>query len=927
MTAKNDSNTFQSNAPVKPLSPQEYQERLRSLMAPIESPAAAKPEISPELAHMQKVEAAESETKARVEEIRIQTHEAPPVSAGAEQSQPVPAEQAASTKDVEQSTSPIPEVEKGPSSKEQAKLDASRELQEVIETYKLDLTEEEYVSGSKGSKHSAIRWLTSFVERQVKKLHPDKYKKRQRSSLKMKFFEVLVPKDNEIEIGAAEALFSNLTSLYKSSWLQSIPLLGEKLTLDVLYDVQPSFSFEVVADEDVIKFVVGVEEEMADFMEKQIHGAYPIAEINEIPEYNVFEKEGAVAFTELRVSGPAYYAIKSHEELKTDGMSLLTSSLSKLGAGEEAIVQFVLSPVNKRWSKRGLSYIHSAEKPPKEGESPKQIETEKIEGIRKKVGKLGLGVVIRIVSVAETQEKAKLNLDNIVGTFQQFAHPQLASFTKQAGFLATFHRSFIVDFLYRYYPPFNNQSVLNVEELATILHFPNKDVQTPKIRWLMFKRSEPPANLPTDGLYMGYSEFRGVKKEIYLQDDDRRRHLYILGQTGTGKSEFMMSLAAQDIINGKGLAFIDPHGDAVEELLRIVPKERAEDVIYFDPADDDRPMGLNILEADNEQAKHMAVNSFIGLLYKLYDPNHQGIIGPRLERAVRNVMLTAMAEPGNSMIEVLRLLIDPEFVKTKMDIIDDPMVKDYWVKEIAQTSDFHKSETLGYFVSKFDRFVTEKRMRNIIGQSQSAFNFRKVMDEGKILLVNLAKGKLGDENSQFLGLILVPRILIAAMSRADMPMEERRDFCLYVDEFQNFSTPDFAQILSEARKFRLSLTVANQFISQIDEKIRDAVFGNVGSMVTLRSGSDDAQYLEQHFGPTFVAKDIMNLTIGNAYVKLLIGGQPSPPFSMYSDYPSWKAVPRNDELASMVRELSRLRFGRDREVVEAEIKVRAALEE
>lgn len=932
MTAKNDPNVFQSNTPIKPLSPQEYQERLRTLMAPAKTQPNPSTEGSQQLEHMKKVEATESETKARVEAIRIQTHEAPvPVptpelSAQAEAASAPEQSAAQLAEDKAEAAEAVQETQQVLPAKKQAALDASHEFNQVIGEHKIELTEEEYTSGLKSSAHTAIRWLSGFVERQVQKLHPDRYKQRQRSSLKMKFFEVLVPKDNEIEIGAAEALYSNLTSLYQKSWLQKIPFLGEKLTLDVLYDVQPSFSFEVVADEEVIKFIIGVEENMAEFMEKQIHGSYPVAEISEVPEYNVFEKDGEVAFTELRVSGPVYYAIKSHEELKTDGMSLLTSALSKLTKEEEAIIQFVVSPVNKRWSKRGMSYIHSVEKPPKEGQSPKQVDSQKLEGIRKKVGKLGLGVVIRIVSVAETQEKAKLNLDNIVGTFQQFANPQLADFTKKVGFLSNFRRSFIVDFLYRYYPPFNNQSVLNVEELATILHLPNKDVQTPKIRWLQFKRSEPPANLPTDGLYLGYSEFRGVKRKIYLQDDDRRRHLYILGQTGTGKSEFMMSLAAQDIIDGKGLAFIDPHGDAVEELLRIVPKERAEDVIYFDPADDDRPMGLNILEADNEQAKHMAVNSFIGLLYKLYDPNHQGIIGPRLERAVRNVMLTAMAEPGNSMIEVLRLLIDPEFVKTKMDIIDDPMVKDYWVKEIAQTSDFHKSETLGYFVSKFDRFVTEKRMRNIIGQSTSAFNFRKVMDEGKILLVNLAKGKLGDENSQFLGLILVPRILIAAMSRADMPMEERRDFCLYVDEFQNFSTPDFAQILSEARKFRLSLTVANQFISQIDEKIRDAVFGNVGSMVTMRAGSDDAQYLESHFGPTFSAKDIMNLTIGNGYVKLLLSGQPSTPFSMYSDYPTWKAVPRNDELAGMVRELSRLRFGRDREVVEAEIKIRAAFE-
>lgn len=796
----------------------------------------------------------------------------------------------------------------------------SEEVYDPYEELHLPLSAKEVEEGKKTPVHSAYNWLATWVERQVKKIHPEQFKLQEKRSLEMIFLEVKVPKDNEIEISSAEALFLSLTSLYKSNSL-FVSMIRK------YYDPQVSVSFELVAEPGSIRFVVAVPKEIVNFIEKQIHGAYPSADISETKDYNIFEKEGEVAYAELRVSGPPYYAIKTYDELKSDGLNAITNSLSKLADHEATVIQYVVSPISKSWINRGKSYIKSIEKPPKEGEKQKHVDSDVLEGVKRKVAKLGLGVVIRVVASSPSADSANMHVENVVGSFQQFSHPHLAQIKKfSSPFAKYIDYPFEESFLYRYYPKINNQSVLNVEELATIFHFPNKDVQTPSIKWLLFKRSEPPANLPDNGLYVGFSEFRGVKKKIHLQIDDRRRHMYILGQTGTGKSEFMMSLAAQDIIEGRGLAFIDPHGDAVEELLRIIPKERAEDVIYFDPGDPDRPMGLNILEAGSEQAKHLAVNSFIGLLYKLYDPNHQGIIGPRLERAVRNVMLTAMAEPGNTMIEVLRLLIDPEFVKTKLDLVDDPLVKQYWTEEIANTNEFHKSETLGYFVSKFDRFVTEKLMRNIIGQSESAFNFRKVMDEQKILLVNLAKGKIGDENSQFLGLLLVPRILTAAMSRADIPMEERKDFYLYVDEFQNFSTPDFAQILSEARKFRLSLTVANQFISQIDEKIRDAVFGNVGTMVTLRAGSDDAKYLESQFGPTFTASDIMNLTIGNAYVKLLINGQPSSPFSMYSDYPGWQAIPRNDELAGMIRELSRLRYGRDKDIVEAEIKVRANLE-
>ena len=411
-----------------------------------------------------------------------------------------------------------------------------------------------------------------------------------------------------------------------------------------------------------------------------------------------------------------------------------------------------------------------------------------------------------------------------------------------------------------------------------------------------------------------------------MTDDDRRRHMYIIGKTGVGKSELLKQMILQDIREGKGLGVIDPHGDLIEDILKMIPPERAEDVILFDPSDTDRPMGLNMLEAQTEQEKHYIVSSIVGLMYKLYDPNKTGIIGPRFEHAIRNAMLTVMSEPGSTFIEVVRALTDANFVQELLPKVSDPIVRRYWTDQIAQTNDFHKSETLDYIVSKFGRFVTNKMMRNIIGQSQSAFDFRRVMDDGKILLVNLSKGKIGEENASFLGLVLVPKILVAAMSRQDMAQENRRDFYLYVDEFQNFATPDFAQILSEARKYRLNLIVANQFIGQMDEEVKNAIFGNVGTIMSFRVGVTDANYLQHEFQPVFTEADLINVDVFNAYVKTIVGNEPVTPFSVDTtkDMAQEKSL-ENPRVAELVRELSRLKYGKDVKNLEVQIAERARL--
>jgi len=736
-----------------------------------------------------------------------------------------------------------------------------------------------------------------------------KFRDREKISLRIKFLEVRMPKENEIEIGVAEQLFANLHALSLGGGILSF---------------QPGISFEIVGEYESVRFIVAVPNEYVDYVEQQLHAVYPEAEVVEIEEYNIFTKGQKVAFAELRLAGAPYYPLQSYENLKSDSLNQITSAMSKLREGQAAVVQILVVPAGDKWRKKGQKFVDRANMPAKEGEYKVKTDPKILEAISGKCAKVGFNTTIRIVSEAEDTQTAQRILTELVNSFSQFGQPHLGHLARKKIY---FKKNFMTSFLYRYPPRWGKPSILNIEELATIMHFPNKDVRTPHIAWLLSRSSEAPQGTPTEGLYIGKSIFRGREKKIYLARKDRRRHMYIIGQTGTGKSVFLQFLAQQDIKNGEGLCFIDPHGDAVEGLLQMIPKERAEDVIYFNPADTERPMGLNVLDVSGEEAKHKVVNSFIALLYKLYDPNRTGIMGPILERAIRNVMLTAMSDKGSTLVEVLRLLIDPDFAKSKIPLIKDPLVKQYWTKEMAQTTDFHKSEKLGYFISKFDRFVTEKLMRNIVGQSQSALDFRQIMDSGKILLVNLAKGLIGEENSSFLGLMIVPQILIAAMGRTDMPEEKRKDFYLYVDEFQNFATDDFAEILSEARKYRLNLIVANQFISQIDEKVKDAVFGNVGTLSSFRIGVDDATYLESQFEPVFTKSDLLNLTIGKTYTKLLINGQPSRPFSMTTDYPAYCSLERNKELAEMIKQLSRMKYGKDRAWVEQDIKARAGLEE
>lgn len=724
-------------------------------------------------------------------------------------------------------------------------------------------------------------------------------------------FEIKVPADNEFEIAAAEQMFSSLYSIFKGGWYNEV---ARK---------QDFVSFELVGLPESIRFYAVCPSKIGSMVEKLIHGAYPTAEISKTEEYNIFHEKGTVEYAEIMLAKENYYPLRTFDELKIDFMSTLTSTLSKMVQGEGAVVQLVISPTGGKWAKGGRSFVSGIEKAKTSEDGPKvSVPQEIVQKVEKKCSKVGFNTAIRIVVSSIDKKRAKAHVNNILSTFGQVNTPQMNRL-KKAKIKMWDRRRLMHEFLYRYSRVLGKESVLNTEELATIFHYPNKSVQTPHISWLKAKRAPASEEVPVAGTWLGKAVYRGESRDVYIADDDRRRHVYIIGQTGTGKSFLLQIQAIQDIKAGKGIAFIDPHGEAAEWLLERIPPERVDDVIYWNPGDTKRPFGFNILEHEKEDEKHQIISAFYGMLEKLYDPNKMGITGPILERAIRNCMLTAMSKPGNTLIEVQRLLLlEKGFIEEMKQYIKDDLVLKYWTEEMAKTTDYHKSERLGYFASKLDRFITDNTMRGMLGQTKSSFSFRQVMDEGKILIVNLSKGAMGAENSQFLGLLIVPKILNAAMGRIDTPEAERKDFYLYVDEFQNFATDKFSEILSEARKYRLSLNVANQYISQMIQQIKDAVFGNVGTLVCFRVGPDDAKYLQTHYAPVFSEGDLANIDNQNAYIKLLVKGKYPPPFSICTTYQPPKG---NKEIASVIKELSRMRYGRDRRVVDAETKKRGEI--
>ncbi len=708
--------------------------------------------------------------------------------------------------------------------------------------------------------------------------------------------------------------------------------------------ISQPFAFEMAVHNtgSEINFYLAVPRASIDFATRQVQGLFPSAQVTEVPEYNIFNPTGGHAGAYLTLETDYALPLRTYKEGEVDTFAPVVNSLSKLkDVGDGAALQFMFLPAGDGPKKRIAGLINSLKKGEKlkdlfgtgfihelkeivmpvsaaKSDEPKIIDEEAIKALQSKISKPLFKVGVRLVTSGDTQDRADDLMLSIGGAFSQFTAPV------RNGFKVVKTRD-LTRFFYQFSFRECVQSqlmVLNIEEITSVFHLPVSSTEVPRINWLKSREAPPPANLPSEGLVIGQSVFRGEVAPVHFSDDDRRRHLYLIGQTGTGKSMSMLSMAIQDLPAGKGFCVIDPHGDLIDKVLALVPPERIDDVIVFDPGDLTRPLGLNMLEynLDKPEEKTFIVNEMISIFNRLYDMKTAG--GPQFEQYMKNALLLLMEDAKHepaTLMEVARVFTDAEWRKKKLERITNPTVVNFWQNEAAKTSgDASLANMTPYITSKFNSFTANDYMRPIIGQPKSAFNFRQVMDEGKILLVNLSKGKIGDLNAQLIGMIIVGRLLMAALSRGDMPDDQRRDFYLYIDEFQNFTTDSIGVILSEARKYRLCLTLAHQFIAQLEDNIREAVFGNVGSMMAFRVGVPDTEFLVKQFGPEFTERDLISVENGQAFAKLLVGGEPSRPFNLKT-----LRVPNGSiEVREKLKELSRLTYGRDLAEIEAEILAR-----
>ena len=521
-------------------------------------------------------------------------------------------------------------------------------------------------------------------------------------------------------------------------------------------------------------------------------------------------------------------------------------------------------------------------------------------------------VRISVISPKEFKEQAEMKLDEIIGSFTQFSLPNCNAFKPKK---TVESKAVSREFSARSY-------ILSVEEIATLWHMPSHLVQTPNIDWVLSRKLEPPGNLPLDGeknvTILGEAVFRGERTKFGIRPDDRRRHVYCIGKTGMGKSTLLENMIFSDIHDGKGLGVIDPHGDLVDAIVKFIPKNRSNDVVIFDPSDKEYPLSFNMLECSDPDQRAIIASGLMSVFVKLWPD----VWSERMKHILRNTLLALLEYQGSSMLGIMRLFGDDSYRAKVTAKVTDPLVRSFWEDEYAQWSEKYRTEAISAIQNKVGQLLTTPLMRNIVGQVKSTLDIRHAMDTGKIILVNLSKGKLGEDVSAFLGSMLVTKFQIDAMGRANVPESERRDFYLYVDEFQNFATESFAAILSEARKYRLSLTMANQYIAQLligdnNTALKDAVFGNVGTLISFQVGSDDAEDISLQFEEAVTPKDILSLPKYHAYARLMIDGVNSKPFSVSTlPPPQFK---QDSGRAEILRNLSRERYAQCRSEVEGKI--------
>ncbi|HVS78991.1 MAG TPA: DUF87 domain-containing protein [Candidatus Saccharimonadales bacterium] len=749
-----------------------------------------------------------------------------------------------------------------------------------------------------------------------------------------------VPRTNDKKELAAEQMLAALHGILRTK--QELKLSGT---------LQEHISLEVAAIGQRLRFYIWTPKHLQAFVEGQIYAQYPTVQIFE-QEQDYADRalhQTVIHTAELVLTNDETLPIKTFPSFEVDPLAAITATLAKLDKEDEEMwIQIMARPVPDDWHRKGQRMVtkikrgggmfggngsgmnYAAEalaalvRPPTgsgETKAPEISERDKsrISAIEEKSTKLGYQVKVRLLYAGHDQHTARLRMQALVGAFKQFNTTNLNGFEAK---LQSFNREKQLEYQTRFF--IDKGYILNIEELASLFHLPHTTVETPNIVWATTKTAEPPSNVPIqvsgnekDISLLGVTNFRGTNTVFGLYRADRGRHVYVLGQTGTGKSGALELLTLSDIYYDQGFAVIDPHGDYAQHILNFIPQRRLDDVVYFNPADTDYPIGFNPLEITDPTLKGHISSELVGVLKRLFAESW----GPRLEYILRYSLLALLDYPNSTMLDITRLLTDKKFRARVITYIDDPVVKNFWVTEFASWNDKFAAEAVAPVLNKVGAFTANPMIRNIIGQPKSTFNIRRIMDEGKILVVNLSRGLMGEDNAGILGAMMVTKIQLAAMGRADMPLEERRPFYLYVDEFQNFATDSFATILSEARKYGLNLTVANQYISQMSEEVRSAVFGNVGTIICFRISPDDAPFLQKYFEPQFEAPDLIQQHSRFFVTTMMINDEKAPAFSAKTlNLPT-----PPDNLTSRIVALSRERYATERATVEDIVRQNAGL--